>query len=239
MTTIAKTLVMLCILGPALTAQTPARLSGRILDARTGRPIRGAAVELIGAVQIVVRSSASRTYVLTVRTGEYRLRVEAPDYQPQQINTACMTSGAASNLDFRLTPLREIWGNTPATYPTGNQGIVLRMYGPDLSRAAVTVLRNPALECAAHRKTTAGLAVRRRKARLSSGSRTHHLPRDLRKCMRCPNDAAEAIHMRKSVPRVDYPKPRRALKNSGRRRSPSWRIVGIRRQFCCASCRSI
>jgi hypothetical protein len=51
--------------------------------------------------------------------------------------------------------------------------------------------------------------------RLSSGSHTRHLPRALRKCRRCSNDAAGAIHMRKSVPRVDYPKLREGVEELG------------------------
>jgi len=75
-------LVLLAGVGGAA-AQEPedetAVISGRVIDATAGDPIRGATVEVDGA-DIRVKTDRNGRFELEVRIGQYRLRLSHPDY---------------------------------------------------------------------------------------------------------------------------------------------------------------
>src|SRR6266851_3869285 len=106
----AKTLLLLSLIAlPAAAQTTQALISGRILDVQTGNPIPNAEISCEG-ISITplgaVRSDNSGYFVLPLLSpGQYKLRVGAAKYQPQEVYELELAVASRIDVTFRLRPL--------------------------------------------------------------------------------------------------------------------------------------
>ena len=116
---------------------TQGLMSGRMVDALTGKPLAGAAFECDGS------SSDSHRRALTDETGHfvvplvspgmYRVRASAENYQAQEIYGLEVRVAGEVEFSFRLHPLKDVWqsGKSGSVFFPENQTVV-NFYGPDL-----------------------------------------------------------------------------------------------------------
>ena len=121
----------------AMGQTTDGLISGRVIDSRSGQPIRGAVVEVQSEDRGLVRSSSSDglgVFSLPLLSpGIYGVRVTAVQYQAQEIQQLELRVAARLELAFRLRPLSDIWesGQYGSVLLPGS-AIVLNYFGPDL-----------------------------------------------------------------------------------------------------------
>lgn len=89
----------------------PARVSGAVIDAKTGRPIPGALIALhhVEGAEFLIADSAREdgTFSLhRVPAGGYRLTVRGTGYSPAEQSLAVLAGQDLSNLKVALTPTR-------------------------------------------------------------------------------------------------------------------------------------
>lgn len=128
---------------------TQSLISGRIMDSITGLPVGGAEVRYVNeTVQIEGsgRADQSGRYELPLLSpGEYRLRVNAVSYQPQELQSLRLPVAARLDVSFRLRPLSDVWeAGQYRSVLTPNSDTVLTFYGPDVDTSRVeTVVAAP------------------------------------------------------------------------------------------------
>src|SRR5687768_8223030 len=71
----------------ALSAQSPGRITGRVIDASQGTPVAGAVVELVGATPAKTATSGidGRYNLLGVPAGTVSIRVRLIGYTPKTV----------------------------------------------------------------------------------------------------------------------------------------------------------
>lgn len=95
---------LLVIFSSGLDAQgSGARLTGRVTDAQSGRPLPGVRVSLVGT-QVVTGTNADGRYALvSLGAGSADVRAQILGFEPQK-KTVALVSGQSATLDFNLTP---------------------------------------------------------------------------------------------------------------------------------------
>lgn len=77
-----------------------AKLSGRIYDAETGEPI-AAHITIPGSDKDAIQTSDDGFYEISISPGNYRVRVDAPDYRWKEAGVV-LKDGESQTLDFSL-----------------------------------------------------------------------------------------------------------------------------------------
>jgi len=121
----------------ALSQTTQALISGRILDVQTGNPIPAAEISCEG-VSITplgaVRSDSSGYFILPLLSpGQYKMRVGAANYQPQEVYELELAVASRIDFTFRLRPLSDVWEQgryRSVLFPESES--LLTFFGPDL-----------------------------------------------------------------------------------------------------------
>jgi hypothetical protein len=122
-------------LGCAQTTQ--GLITGRILNSRTGHPIEQARVlytgrdGTIGGDQL---ADADGYFTLPLLSPEsYHLRIEAPNFQPQELAEVELAVAGRLDFNFLLRPLPDVWeaGQYNSVFLPGAKTVVA-FYGPDL-----------------------------------------------------------------------------------------------------------
>jgi len=89
-----------------LLAQSPGRITGRVLDAGQGTPVAGAVVELSGSTP--ARSATSgidgRYNLLGVPSGRVSIRIRLIGYRPKTVTGIVLAAGAIATQDIALDP---------------------------------------------------------------------------------------------------------------------------------------
>jgi hypothetical protein len=85
------------------------RLSGKIIDIKTGQPIVNAVVVIIqgGTTINQTTTPASGVYEFVLDPGEYTISVSAPKYEPKN-ETVSIAPGQSVVKDIKLTPKKEV-----------------------------------------------------------------------------------------------------------------------------------
>jgi hypothetical protein len=122
---------------------TQGLISGRVVNSQTGAPLPGAAISYQAAA--IGNSGAARSgpdgyYALPLLPpAQYRIRVAADDFQPQEVYELEVPVAGRIDLDFRLRPLSDVWeaGQYRSVFLPGSKAVVT-FYGPDVdtSRSA-------------------------------------------------------------------------------------------------------
>src|SRR5258706_8068318 len=115
---------------------TQGLISGQIIDAVSAGPVAGAAVtcESSAGLRASANSGGSGTFALPLLSpGVYRVRVEAPGYQSQELHEQDLAVAGRLDLTFRLRPLSDIWerGQFRSVFLDGQRPLVT-FYGPDV-----------------------------------------------------------------------------------------------------------
>jgi hypothetical protein len=116
---------------------TQALISGRVVDMGTGLGISGAQVSYASATTNdsgIASSDRSGHYVLPLLSpGLCRIRVSAPNYQPQELHSLELPVAGRLELDFQLRLLTDVWqaGQYRSVF-FPNSDAVLTFFGPDV-----------------------------------------------------------------------------------------------------------
>ncbi len=96
------TLVLACVLAPAATAaQGQGEIAGRVVDAETGRPLAGAAVEAVGRAA-AAETDASGRFALELPSGAHSLVVTSVGYETTRVDGVDVADGATTDLEIAL-----------------------------------------------------------------------------------------------------------------------------------------
>ena len=112
-------------------------ISGRLLNAVTGKPIGGAPVSYSSSATTLDGSSSSDAqgyyYLPLLSPGTYRVGVTAAGFQSQEVQELELPVAARIELDFRLRPLSDVWesGQYNSVFLPGSKTIVT-FFGPDV-----------------------------------------------------------------------------------------------------------
>lgn len=116
--------VLVALLGPTAAAarQDPAGVlppvRGLVLDARSERPVVGAAVHLLGGDGGVLRSASTdrsgRFSMVAPAPGVYGLRSERVGYHPAERDSLSVSAGDTLDVELHLTPTPLLWDTIPA-----------------------------------------------------------------------------------------------------------------------------
>lgn len=116
---------------------TQGLISGRLVSTITGRGISGASIEY-SSTSSTQSSAASADlsgfYTLPLLSpGTYRVRVNAPGFQSQEVQELELLVAARIELDFRMRPLSDVWeqGQLNSVFLPGSRTIVT-FFGPDV-----------------------------------------------------------------------------------------------------------
>jgi len=116
---------------------TQGLMSGRMVDALTGKPLAGAAFECDGSSSDSYRQALTdetgHFVVPLISPGTYRVRASAENYQAQEIYGLEVRVAGEAEFSFRLHPLKDVWqaGKSGSVFFPENQTVV-NFYGPDL-----------------------------------------------------------------------------------------------------------
>lgn len=146
----------------ALHAQTTQGLiSGRVVDF-DGSPIASAEVSaesLATSTRAVGRTNSDGLFALPLLPpGRYRVRVDAPGYQLQEIHELELAVAAFLDLPFRMRLLQDVWeaGQYQRLVLPG-RGNVLSFYGPDLDLSRTVNVETPRIFCGGLESTVSGV----------------------------------------------------------------------------------
>ena len=122
---------------PVFAQTTQGVVAGSVVDLVTGRPIEHAEVVShahASALAIAVRTDGAGQYATSqLSPGLYRVRVNAPGYQPQEVRSVDLPVAGRVDMDFRLRPLADVWesGAYRSVVLPGSKTLVT-FYGPDV-----------------------------------------------------------------------------------------------------------
>src|SRR5712671_3438783 len=91
---------------------TQGLIFGTVLDAREGRHLlaRLSAVHIATNLRVQAVTDGSGHYALPLLPpGLYRIRVESPGYQAQELYELDLSVAAFLNVEFHLRPLEDVW----------------------------------------------------------------------------------------------------------------------------------
>lgn len=102
--------VVMTLLAGGLSAQQPGapagqtgRISGRLLDRESGRPLQSARVTVVGLPGVVETDLDGRYRTPPIPAGTYSVRAALIGYTPQQRDSVRVVSGGVATADFALT----------------------------------------------------------------------------------------------------------------------------------------
>ncbi len=130
--------ILLCVHSSiGLCQTTQAVIAGRIINSLTGNPVAGAQISTFpsdGEPERMASSSPDGYFVIPLLSpGMYRVRVEAANYQDQELFELELPVSSRMELNFLLRPINDVWelGRYRSVFlPKSN--LVLRLYGPDV-----------------------------------------------------------------------------------------------------------
>jgi hypothetical protein len=127
----------------AAAQSTQAYLIGIADDAVSGRPIGNATISCIGLENSAAipgkTDGAGRFALAAVSPGLYRIRIDAPGYQSQELWQLEVSIAARLDLHFHLRPLNDVWeARQYQSYLLPESRQVLTFYGPDLDTSRVS-----------------------------------------------------------------------------------------------------
>src|SRR5271170_4600019 len=123
--------------GPGHAQTTQGLITGRVVNSQTGRPIERAKVlyqgrdGTIGGEQL---ADAAGYFTLPLLSpGFYHMRMEAADFQPQELAEVELAVSGRLDFNFRLRPLSDVWeaGQFNSVFLPGGKTIVT-FFGPDV-----------------------------------------------------------------------------------------------------------
>jgi hypothetical protein len=124
---------------------TQGMISGRVLNVRDGKAIKNAKVRY---AQLETNHSGERDVsedgifaLPLLPPGTYRIRVEAPDFQAQELHQLELRVAGTLDLVFRLRPLADVWEQRERhnIFMPGNG--VLVFFGPDVDVSRTTTVQ--------------------------------------------------------------------------------------------------
>ena len=128
---------------------TQGLIAGAVVSVQNGRPLPGATIQY---TQLETNTSGVRSVsnsgwfaLPLLPPGTYRLRVEAEDYQAQELYALELPVAGTLEIVFRLRPLKDVWEQRARhnVFLPGNSVLVL--FGPDVEIShTATVEHNPA-----------------------------------------------------------------------------------------------
>jgi hypothetical protein len=149
MRAIATAVAWMALMGAAALAQTTQGLiSGRVVDARSGQPVAGAAIQCqsyTGGAGTPAQSGTGGYFVLPLLSpGLYRLRIEAPGYQAQEVHQVDLPVAGRLEYRFELRLLDDIWeaGEYRSVFMP-NSSAILTFFGPDVDTSHSVILQDP------------------------------------------------------------------------------------------------
>jgi len=127
---------------------TTGLITGQVVSVRDGTPL----------VNAVVRYTQLQTFTRGVRgvqeggrfalpllpPGNYRLRVEAPEFQAQEVHNLQLAVAGTLDLIFRLRPLKDVWEQRERHNVFLSDKSVLVFFGPDVDLSRTTTVQAPA-----------------------------------------------------------------------------------------------
>src|SRR5579862_1690478 len=145
---IRKAVAWMVLTGSALLGQTTQGLiSGRVLDARSGQPLSGAAIrcQIDSGAGLLAQSGNGGYFVLPLLSpGLYRIRVEAAGYQAQEVHQVDLPVAGRLEYRFRLRLLDDVWeaGEYHSFFQPDSRA-VLTFFGPDMDTSHFLVVQDP------------------------------------------------------------------------------------------------
>jgi Carboxypeptidase regulatory-like domain/TonB-dependent Receptor Plug Domain len=138
-----RTGVLLCFAAISAAAQsTQAYLTGTADDSVSGRRVAGATVSCLGietsAALPGTTDATGRFTFAALSPGFYRIRIDAPGYQSQELWQLEVPIAARLELRFHLRPLHDVWeARQYQSFLLPESRQVLTFYGPDLDTSRV------------------------------------------------------------------------------------------------------
>jgi len=95
--------VLLIALSSEGVAQTTGKISGKIVDGKSGEPLVAVNVVIVGTNLGAVTDMAGEYYILNIPTGTYRLRATLIGYEPVVMQSLVVSVNRTTVADFRLS----------------------------------------------------------------------------------------------------------------------------------------
>ena len=88
----------------SLQAESNLKISGQVFDSLTGRPISGAAVEMVETGSRTTTNLQGEFWFYDLPAGNYRLKIESSSYQTRLVSVKLFSDGV-TELEARLSPI--------------------------------------------------------------------------------------------------------------------------------------
>lgn len=130
--------VLAVLFAAVCVAQSPqALITGRVTDLRTGAPLRFARVIYADPAKGIRGeapvNSTGYYYLTLLSPGAYQIRVQADGFQAQERYELAMPVAGRLDLDFRLRPLADVWGQARyRSYYLPESRRMVNFFGPDV-----------------------------------------------------------------------------------------------------------
>lgn len=85
-----------------LSAQNVGKIAGAVTEAKTGNPLSGANIFIVGTTLGAAADAKGEYYILNVPPGKYELRASMMGYEKMKIVDVIVNVGRTTNIDFKL-----------------------------------------------------------------------------------------------------------------------------------------
>jgi hypothetical protein len=99
------------------TAQQPGRITGAIVDARTGEPVWTASVQLVGTKLGAMTDRDGHFFIKGVPPGRYALRISSIEYDTLSLDSVTVRAGESTEVNGRLNMKEIDLHNDPIVLP--------------------------------------------------------------------------------------------------------------------------
>lgn len=141
-------LLMIALAPVALQAQSTGGIDGRVVDAATNRPIRGAEIRVDGGRWTTITDTTGEYRLRSISAGVHRLDITLPGYRPSHRDGIEVHAGEILRVDARLAPvavqlqdLSAVGIQDPVLDPLATAS-AQRVTAEDLRRMPITTLED-------------------------------------------------------------------------------------------------
>ncbi|MCU0645667.1 MAG: carboxypeptidase-like regulatory domain-containing protein, partial [bacterium] len=96
------TAIMLFLWLGLLSAQNVGKIAGAVVEAKTGNPLPGANIVIVGTTLGAAADANGEYYILNVPPGKYELRASMIGYEKMKIVDVIVNVGRTTKIDFKL-----------------------------------------------------------------------------------------------------------------------------------------